>query len=413
MSEKADSTTPVIVADGSDFAMLDATAQAYAEATGAHRAALREELITLAAAVAKRLARRYRDRGEPLDDLEQVALLGLLKAIDGYDPQRGPFGGYLLATVSGELKRHFRDRGWSVRVPRRVQELTFQVTQASARLTAERARRPSTVELAGELRVPEEQVIEALASASAYRPVSLNLPLPGDDGVELADTLGVADAGIERVEDRLTVTELLCRLPERERRMLAMRFYGDHTQSEIAEMLGISQMHASRLLSRALGWLRDALLSEDPTQWNIGHGTPGAQPAPRIVVAADAIVVELAGELERDTADQVRRALYAAIKLGPAATLRVDLRAVPFVDAAAIAVIIGAGEAAARIGMRLALVGARPYVGQALATAGLWPYLEGCRLTAAPGPAAGPRRPQTSSPPARTVGAARSNHVQS
>lgn len=376
MINEADSTVSGNSGHGSDFAELDSAALAFAEATGASRRDLREDLVNRASPLVRRLARRYRDRGEPLDDLEQVALVGLLKAVDGYDPERGLFCGYLLVTVSGELKRHFRDRGWSIRVPRRVQELTAQVARASADLTADRARRPTTVELADELHVSQAEVIEALASSSAYRPVSLNVPLPGDDGAELADTLGVTDGEIGRVEDRLTVAELLCRLPARERRLLALRFYGNLTQTEIAQQMGISQMHASRLLSRALGWLRDAMLSDDPMQWSIGQGTPDTgNLSVRIMVVGDEVVLELGGELERDTADQLRRSLAAAVRLGPAARLRVDLRAVPFVDAAAIAVLIGAGENARRAGMRLCLSGARPYVGRALATAGLWPFL--------------------------------------
>jgi RNA polymerase sigma-B factor len=363
---------------GSEFAALDVAARAYWDAPGPLRAALREELITRAAPLARRLARRYRDRGEPLEDLEQVAVVGLLKAVDGYDPERGPFGGYLLSTVVGELKRHFRDRGWNVRVPRRVQELAAQVTHANARLTADRSRRPSTEELAEELHVSVDDIAEALNSASAYRPVSLNSPLPGEDGAELVDTLGSPDGDMGRVEDRLTVAELLCRLPARERQLLALRFYGNRTQTEIAEAMGMSQMHASRLLAQALAWLRDALLSDDPTQWRAGRSAPDAsRVAVRTTVVRGAVLVELGGELDRDAVEQVRRALTAAIRLSPVAGLRVDLRAVPFVDAAAIAAIIAAGEAAKRAGKRMSLEGARPYVAQALATAGLWPFLAG------------------------------------
>jgi RNA polymerase sigma-B factor len=137
-------------------------------------------------------------------------------------------------------------------------------------------------------------------------------------------------------------------------------------------------MHASRLLSQALAWLRDALLSDDPLQWKAGRGagTDGPRLGVQTAVVRDAVVVEIRGELERDTAEQLRRALSTALRLGPAAQLRVDLRGVPFIDAAAISALIGAGETARRAGMRLSLVGARRHVAQALATAGLWPYLD-------------------------------------
>jgi RNA polymerase sigma-B factor len=372
--------------DGSEFAALDVAARAFADAAGGLRVALRDDLVVRAAPIARRMARRYRDRGEPLEDLEQVALVGLLKAVDGYDPERGAFGGYLLSTVAGELKRHFRDRGWNVRVPRRLQELVAQVSHASVRLTADLSRRPTAVELADELGVSVEEVAEALASASAYRPVSLNAPLPGEDGGELGDSLGMADRGLAGVEDRLTVAELLCRLPARERQLLALRFYGNQTQTEIAEAMGISQMHASRLLAQALAWLRDALLSEDPVQWRAGRGAPDPDRlAVRTRIVEGAVLVELGGELDRDAVDQLRRVLGAAIRLSAAPRLRVDLRAVPFVDAAAIAAILAAGESARRAGMRLSLVGARPYVAQALATAGLWPFLGGAATTAGGG----------------------------
>jgi RNA polymerase sigma-B factor len=376
----------VDAAADSEFASIDLAARAYADASDALRRALRDDLVHQAAPVARRLARRYRGRGEALEDLEQVALVGLMKSVDGYDPERGPFSGYFMATVSGELKKHFRDRGWSVRVPRRLQELVAQVVQTSARLTTDKARRPTTADLAAELRVSESEIAEALGSASAYRPASLNAVLPGDDGAELGDTLGDLDTELGRVEDRLTVSELLCRLPARERRILAMRFYGNCTQTEIAEVLGISQMHASRLLSQALGWLRDALLSDDPLQWKAGRGASDDGPRLGIRtavvggadagVAGGAVVVEVRGELERDTAEQLRRALSAALRLGPARQLRVDLRAVSFIDAAAISALIGAGEQARRVGMRLSLFGARRHVAQALATAGLWPFLD-------------------------------------
>ncbi|HYN96210.1 MAG TPA: sigma-70 family RNA polymerase sigma factor [Pilimelia sp.] len=383
-----------------ELAALDQAAREYAASAGAGRDARRTDLVVATAPLARRLARRYRGRGEALEDLEQVALLGALKAVDGYEPERGMFSGYLLATVSGELKKHFRDRGWGVRAPRRVQELALQVMHTTAQLTAERAARPTAAEVAGVLGVPTAEVSEAMMSASAYRPVSLNAPLPGDDGAELGDTLGGTDTELGRVDDRLTVAALLCKLPARERQVLAMRFYGNRTQSEIAEALGMSQMHASRLIAQALGWLREAMLSESPRHWRAGRAAPdGTGLGVRTRAVPGAVVMELVGEVERDNVEQLRRAVAAALRLAPVPELRVDLRNVPFVDAAAIAALIWAHRVAGRAGRSLRIVGARPYVGRLLATAGLWPLLD--RSPQAPAGASSVRsRAQTTLPPA-------------
>lgn len=375
MSHVSESSFAAPSSQEPDFAELEGAARDYAQATGARRAALRDDLIVRAVPVARRLARRYRDRGEPLEDLEQVALIGLIKAVDGYDPTRGPFGGYLFATACGELRRHFRDRGWQVRVPRKLQELALQVTQTSARMTADRSRPPSAVELAEELTVTPPEVLEALAASSAYRPASLNATPPGGSG-ELGDALGGPDGEMSRMEDRLTIAELLCRLPARERQMLALRFYGNHTQAEIAQALGMSQMHTSRLLSQALAWLREALLSDCPAQWKPGRTAADAtRLGVRTTAQAGQVVVELSGELDRDCSDELRRTLSSAVRRARGGQLRVDLSGVSFVDAAVIAVIIGIVEATRRAGVPLRLSGARRYVGHALATAGLWPHL--------------------------------------
>jgi RNA polymerase sigma-B factor len=244
---------------------LDPVAVAYAEsvtgASPAERARLRDELTSHCLPFAWRMARRYRGRGEPMDDLEQVARVGLLKAIDRYDPARGSFTAYAVITISGELKRHFRDRTWGVHVPRRIQDLTLEAGHASIALTSELSRKPTTAELAARLRVSEGALRDAQTSAGGYSPASLNVPVSGVDSSELGDLLGGADADLESVDDRLTVSRLLLRLPARERQMLAMRFYGNRTQAEIAAELGISQMHVSRLLSHALGVLREGLLN--------------------------------------------------------------------------------------------------------------------------------------------------------
>jgi RNA polymerase sigma-B factor len=259
--------------DRADSALedLDAAALAYAErresATPTEAWASREKLVCYCLPFAGRLARRYRGRGEYLEDLEQVARLGLIKAIDRYDPERGSFTAYAVITISGELKRHFRDRTWGVHVPRRVQDLSLEVGHASMLLTSILARDPTTGELAARIGVTEAAVLEAVESAAGYSPASLNVPIAGDGTTEFGDLLGGLDADLESVTDKLTVADLLLRLPIRERRMLAMRFYGNRTQAEIADELGISQMHVSRLLSRALTWLREAMLSDDPPHW--------------------------------------------------------------------------------------------------------------------------------------------------
>jgi RNA polymerase sigma-B factor len=226
------------------------------------RGALRERAIEHSLPLAERLARRFQGMGEPSTDLTQVAALGLMKAIDGFDPEYGTdFGGYATPTIIGELKRYFRDKGWGVHVPRRLQELRIEINRVRDALGQELGRSPTPADVAGRLGVDEDQVLEALVASSAYRPVSLFAPLSGDDDAgTLADVLGGDDRGIDGVEFRTAVRPLVARLPERERRILSLRFYGNLTQAQIAAELGISQMHVSRLLARTLDGLRRALL---------------------------------------------------------------------------------------------------------------------------------------------------------
>jgi RNA polymerase sigma-B factor len=225
------------------------------------RARLRRQAIEDGMPLARRLARRFRDRGEPGEDLTQVAMVGLVHAIDGYDPTRGcEFAGYATPTIVGELRRYFRDKGWRIRVPRRVQELRARVNQASAELSQTRAGTPTIADIATHLRVPEAEVSEAVEAGLLYQPLSLQGPgLAGSD-LELVEPLGEDDPAIAVVEQRESVRPLLATLPERERAILRMRFYGEMTQSQIADRLGISQMHVSRLLSQTLGSLRAALV---------------------------------------------------------------------------------------------------------------------------------------------------------
>ncbi|OLB66975.1 MAG: hypothetical protein AUI10_01210 [Actinobacteria bacterium 13_2_20CM_2_72_6] len=197
---------------------------------------------------------------EPFEDLVQVAAVGLIKAVDGYDPGRGPFSHFAGPTVRGELKKHFRDLGWTIRVPRRLQELKLEMSQAHRVLTHQLGRAPSIADFARHLEVDEKVVAEGLDLAHAYQPVSLDAPPPGkDQASELGSALGARDPEMESLPDRLTLASLLTRVPERERRILHLRFSGNMTQAEIAAECGISQMHVSRLLTQTLAWLRQAM----------------------------------------------------------------------------------------------------------------------------------------------------------
>jgi RNA polymerase sigma-B factor len=355
---------------------LDAAAVAYADKVAGGppcvKGRLRDELTFLCLPFASRLARRYRGRGEPLEDLEQVARLGLVKAIDRYDPARGSFTAYAVITISGEIKRHFRDRTWGVHVPRRVQDLSLEVGHASMLLTSLLSRSPTVAELAERLRVGEEAVLEALESSAGYLPASLNAPVGDSDALEFGDLLGSSDVDLESVDDKITVSGLLLRLPARERRMLAMRFYGNRTQAEIAAELGISQMHVSRLLSRALGWLREAMLSDDPPRWDGADAAPDHHGMQVSVTQGDGeLTVRVRGEVDRDTAHRLRMGLRHAVSVAGTDRLVVDLSGVPLVDAAGVAVLLDTASAAAVADVSLSLTGAHSYVARILAVSGL------------------------------------------
>jgi RNA polymerase sigma-B factor len=224
------------------------------------RARIIEDLLPLAT----HLAARFRNRGEPFDDLVQVANLALIKAVDGFDPHRGvSFSSYAVPFIAGELKRHFRDKTWHVRVPRRLQELSLQINRATDELTQRLGRSPTVSDLALHLEIGEEEAIEALEAAGAYHSLSLDAPAGGEDGAStLVDIIGSEDAELAGVDARVALPPLLATLPVREQRILAMRFFGNLTQSQIAAELGISQMHVSRLITKALTTLRHALLDE-------------------------------------------------------------------------------------------------------------------------------------------------------
>ena len=227
---------------------------------------LREQAIHHARPLAVTLAHRYQGRGEPSEDLVQVATLGLINAIDRYDPHQGAFTAYAVPTITGEIKRHFRDKGWQIHVPRRLQELRLRVAATAATLTQGLGRTPTVAELATQLGVSEREIREAQATSHAYRADSLSAPTqPWDtagDGGTLADELGSPDSGFEGVDNRETLRLVLATLPTREQHILTLRFYDNLTQAQIAEQVGISQMHVSRLLARALTELRHRLLVE-------------------------------------------------------------------------------------------------------------------------------------------------------
>lgn len=217
----------------------------------------REILLVRHRPLALYLARKFLGRGESLEDLEQVATLALLRAIDRLDPARdGKFSTYATITIIGELKRHLRDKGWAVRVPRPIQELAVRITRAIGTLTQELGRSPTVPELARHTGAAEEDVLEAIDASRAYTTESLDAPTGHDDQSPI-ERIAAADDRFERLDSWQSVAPLIIQLPERERTILYLRFFEERTQSEIARRLGISQMHVSRLLARTLSLLRE------------------------------------------------------------------------------------------------------------------------------------------------------------
>ena len=222
--------------------------------------AARERLVERFLPLARRLARRYGTTGESLDDLVQVASLGLVKAIDRYELDRGTaFSSFAVPTILGEIKRHFRDTGWMLRVPRAIQERRMQINRAIPVLTGKLGRSPTTAEIAEHIQASSEEVLEALEAAVAYEPVSLDTaPGADEDDEAWSRYVGVEEPGYEVAEYNATLGPAMRALPRRERLILFMRFVEDMTQSQIAERIGVSQMHVSRLIRQALETLRDA-----------------------------------------------------------------------------------------------------------------------------------------------------------
>ncbi len=222
---------------------------------------LRNELVEAHLGLARQLARRFAYRGQSPDDLEQVASLALLHSVDRFDPDRGvEFSTFATRTILGELKRHFRDRGWAIRAPRRVQELYLELGHATEELTHQLGRPPTVAELAVELNVTTEAVLEAMEAGDGYRTTSIDAP--DRQEMTIAGRLGQLDAGFVRAEDREILAAGLEQLPERERRILFLRFVDGLTQSEIAAQVGVSQMHVSRLIAASLATLRASFTTE-------------------------------------------------------------------------------------------------------------------------------------------------------
>jgi RNA polymerase sigma-B factor len=229
------------------------------------RAKLRERVIEAWLPLGFHLAQRFHGRGEPIDDLVQIATVGLIKAIDRFDPEYGTdFAAYAVPTIVGEIKRHFRDRTWDIRVPRRLQELKLDINEATSTLSQQLGRSPTVADIATYLRRSPEEVLEGLDGARAYSAVSLQtLVGNGEDGTELGDLFGVEDHELALAEFRASLGPALHALGPREQKIVVLRFFGNLTQTQIAQRVGISQMHVSRLLTRALATLRGHLTTQD------------------------------------------------------------------------------------------------------------------------------------------------------
>ncbi|WP_370948924.1 SigB/SigF/SigG family RNA polymerase sigma factor [Amycolatopsis sp. cg5] len=228
------------------------------------RDSIRHRLVTEFLPVAEHIAYRFTGRGEPREDLLQVARIGLINAVDRFQPDRGSdFLSFAVPTIMGEVRRHFRDTGWAVRVPRRLKELHLSLSQGSSALSQRLGRAPTPTELAEHLGLDVDEVREGLLAGNAYQTLSVDKPIFSDsETMSLADTLGEDDLDLVNVENHEALQPLLRELPARERSILVMRFFGNLTQTQIAEKIGISQMHVSRLLSQTLDQLRGKLTGE-------------------------------------------------------------------------------------------------------------------------------------------------------
>jgi RNA polymerase sigma-B factor len=229
--------------------------------TEAERAAARDDLVRLHLPLVEHCARRFRNRGEPFEDLVQVGTIGLIKSVDRFEPGRGvEFSTYATPTIIGEIKRYFRDKGWAIRVPRRLQELRMQIGTTTSELTQTLGRSPTPRELAERIGCTLEEIIEGMESSNAYSTLSLDATDAGEEqGGSMLDALGIDDPNIEHIEVRESIKPMLDQLNPREKRILVLRFFKNMTQTQIAEEVGISQMHVSRLLARTLDQMRVAM----------------------------------------------------------------------------------------------------------------------------------------------------------
>ncbi|MGI5292214.1 SigB/SigF/SigG family RNA polymerase sigma factor [Nonomuraea polychroma] len=227
-----------------------------------HKERLRERIVEMHRPLAMEIARRYRYRGEPLEDLLQAAYVGLMKAVNGFDPSLGhAFRGYAVVTMTGEVKRHFRDRTWAIRVPRLYQERRSELNRLVADLSQDLGRSPTVAELAAKMNITEEDVLLTLDASAAYSTLSLDAPLgTDDDAASLGDVIPEDDDTLSTMVDREAVKPLIDALPSREKHILLLRFFGNMTQAEIAAEFGISQMHVSRILRKVLDQLRTELV---------------------------------------------------------------------------------------------------------------------------------------------------------
>ena len=250
---------PVVRVPDEDYSSLAPllAEHAYCSVDDPRRAVLRDRLVVAYLPVARNIARRFARRGEPTEDLEQVATVGLMHAVDRFDPGRErDFLSYAVPTIMGEVRRYFRDSAWSVRTPRSVKDRYLAVGGATAALSQRLGRAPTVPEIADHLGLSREEVAEAVSAHGSYHPASLDETLGEGDDSSLVNVLGTIDPEFDRVEVRSIVRGLVASLPQRERTMLALRFVHEQTQAEIASVLCISQMHVSRLLSRTLAQLR-------------------------------------------------------------------------------------------------------------------------------------------------------------
>ncbi|GAA1630691.1 RNA polymerase sigma factor SigF [Actinoplanes couchii] len=259
MTVITDTASPSTAATSTDRASELINAMAALPANHPSRPGMRDQVIEAWLPLARHLSNRYANRGEPRDDLYQVAVMGLIKAVDRFEADRGvDFAGFAIPTIVGELKRHFRDKTWSVRVPRRLQELRLAITGANNTLSHTLGRSPTVTDIAAYLNISEDEVIEGLEGARAYNSTSLSTPVT-EGGTELGETLGGEDQAYENAELRIALGPAMATLDEREQKIVSLRFYGNLSQQQIAEQIGVSQMHVSRLLARALTKLRAQL----------------------------------------------------------------------------------------------------------------------------------------------------------